>query len=98
MLLANILCWFGIHEPMKYTEVIFYGKRFQKCRRCGKLLDTIEVVTYTYDEKRVTIRDNGKGINLERLIEYIHYSHNKDRNNHTTMYHFPLQEILPSRF
>ena len=52
-----------------------------------KLLDTIEVFTYTYDEKRVTIRDNGKGINLERLIEYIHYSHNKDRNNHTTIEH-----------
>jgi len=42
MLLVNILCWFGIHEPMKYTEVVFYGKRFQKCRQCGKLLDTIE--------------------------------------------------------
>ena len=30
-----------------------------------------------YDEKRVSIRDNGTAINLERLIEYIHYSNSK---------------------
>ena len=42
----------------------------------AKLLDTIDVYT-KYDEKRVSIRDNGTAINLERLIEYIHYSNSK---------------------
>ena len=42
----------------------------------AKLLDTIDVYT-KYDGKRVLIRDNGTAINLERLIEYIHYSNSK---------------------
>jgi len=39
----NLLCLLGFHKPMNYTEVILYGKRFKKCKRCGKLLDIIEV-------------------------------------------------------
>lgn len=38
----NLLCRLGIHKPKKYVEVIFYGKRFQKCERCGRLLDRIK--------------------------------------------------------
>ena len=50
------------------------GSRLEEYR--AKLLDTIDVYT-KYDEKRVSIRDNGTAINLERLIEYIHYSNSK---------------------
>ena len=39
----SILCRIGIHKPCKCKEIIFYGKRFQVCERCGKLLDTIKV-------------------------------------------------------
>ena len=45
-----------------------------------KRLDTIEV--NTIDEKRVSIRDNGSAINLERLIEYIHFSNAKNQKRH----------------
>ena len=45
-----------------------------------KRLDTIEV--NTIDEKRVSIRDNGSAINLERLIEYMHFSNTKNQKRH----------------
>lgn len=34
----SIRCLFGLHEPMKYTEVLYRGRRWKKCHRCGKLL------------------------------------------------------------
>ena len=37
------------------------------------------------NEKRVLIRDNGSAINLERLIEYIHYSNSKNPNKHISI-------------
>lgn len=45
-----------------------------------KMLDTIEV--NTIGEKRVSMRDNGSAINLERLIKYIHFSNAKNQKRH----------------
>lgn len=38
----RIKCLLGFHEPMKFTRVILYGKEFQKCRNCGRLLEPKE--------------------------------------------------------
>jgi len=41
-LFKSIKCFLGLHEPMKRVRVIFYGKEFQKCRNCGRLLEPKE--------------------------------------------------------
>lgn len=41
-LFKSIKCMIGLHEPMKHTIVVFYGKEFRKCRNCGKLLEIKE--------------------------------------------------------
>lgn len=41
-LFKRIKCLLGFHEPLKFTRVILYGKEFQECRNCGRLLEPKE--------------------------------------------------------